>query len=339
MCLTVSRCWVGLKAPAARYGCGQTECATMTENHPDSVDTGTLKPDPRKVFVIHGRNQTARTEVFAFLRSIGLDPIEWSAALRMTSEASPYIGDVLNAAFARAQAVVVLQTPDDIAYLDAALCDSDDAEAQPQPQPRPNVLYEAGMAMGRNPERTVIVEFGRVKSFSDIHGRHVVRLDNNVGRRQDLAQRLRTAGCAVNLDDSDWHTAGDLTPPVGPGKGLPIGKKVPKSDAPAEPQLDGRYIDRGSNKLGGIEVINRGPGDVYELNVDDLPDGGRGMIRDNGNLPVNKLPAGKSVVVLDYMGGRVMGESSKSHLTITATGKTTEGNPLKQELFISLGAM
>jgi hypothetical protein len=81
----------------------------------------------------HSRNEAARAAVFTFLRSIGLEPIEWSAAIRMTGEATPYIGDVLNAAFASAQAVVVLQTPDDIAYLDKTLCEADDPEAEPPP--------------------------------------------------------------------------------------------------------------------------------------------------------------------------------------------------------------
>ena len=40
----------------------------------------------RKVFVVHGRNGAARTAMFAFLRAIGLDPIEWSVAVQMTGE-------------------------------------------------------------------------------------------------------------------------------------------------------------------------------------------------------------------------------------------------------------
>ena len=55
--------------------------------------------DPRKVFVIHGRNEAARKGLFDFLRSIGLDPIEWSEAIRLTGKGSPYIGQVLDAAF------------------------------------------------------------------------------------------------------------------------------------------------------------------------------------------------------------------------------------------------
>lgn len=77
----------------------------------------TPSTDKRKVFVIHGRNDRARQGLFTLLRSIGLDPIEWSEAIRLTGKGSPYIGDVLDAAFGAAQAIVVLQTPDDVAHL------------------------------------------------------------------------------------------------------------------------------------------------------------------------------------------------------------------------------
>jgi hypothetical protein len=61
---------------------------------------------------------------------------------------------------------------------------------------------------GRNEARSVLVELGHVKQFSDVHGRHVVRLDNSIERRLALATRLRTAGYAVNADGTDWHTRG-----------------------------------------------------------------------------------------------------------------------------------
>lgn len=52
-----------------------------------------------KVFVIHGRNTKLRKALFAFLRSIGLQPIEWEQALLMTGSPNPYIGDVLDVAW------------------------------------------------------------------------------------------------------------------------------------------------------------------------------------------------------------------------------------------------
>jgi hypothetical protein len=289
-------------------------------------------PDQRRVFVIHGRNEPARAALFAFLRSIGLDPIEWSQAIQMTGKGSPYIGEVLDAAFGAAQAVVVLETPDDIAYLHPSLSYPNDPECDAQPQPRPNVLFEAGMAMGRSPDRTVIVELGAIKVFSDIHGRHVVRLDNSVKKRQDLAQRLLTAGCAVDLTGTDWHEAGDLAPPAAPGDGLPLGRKLPTAKASGVPQLDTRYIDNGGGKLGTIEIINHGPGDIYDLDLEDVDDDS--LLRQSTEFPVPRLPAGKSIRAMHHIPSY---QNRNSYFTLTAVGRTIDGVALRQELFISTG--
>src|SRR3712207_876815 len=123
-------------------------------------------PDQRAVFVVHGRNEALRRSMFDFLRSINLQPIEWSAALALTGSASPYIGDVLEAAFARAAAVVVLLTPDEVAYLREDLSYHGEADARPQLQARPNVLFEAGMAFATSADKTVLVEVGELRSFS-----------------------------------------------------------------------------------------------------------------------------------------------------------------------------
>jgi hypothetical protein len=287
-------------------------------------------PDPRQVFVIHGRNEPARAALFTFLRSIGLKPIEWSQAIGMTQKASPYIGEVLDAAFDAAQAIVVLETPDDIAYLHPSLTYPGDPECDAQPQPRPNVLFEAGMAMGRDPHRTVIVELGRVRVFSDIHGRHVVRLDNSVGKRQDLAERLQNAGCSVELSGRDWHEAGDLVPPAPPGGGLPLGRKLPSTQASGMPRLDARYHD-GPRSSGYVELINNGPGDVFELDFEADENEGLRVDR-NGDFPVPKLPAGKSIRVMRTL---TLGSGASSYFNIRVTGRTIDGTPIDEELFVS----
>lgn len=297
-------------------------------------DSGTA--DPRRVFVIHGRNERARKGLFEFLRSIGLSPMEWSHAIELTGHASPYIGDVLDAAFGAAQAVVVLQTPDDVAYLHPSLSnDDDDPECKAQMQPRPNVLFEAGMAMGRYPERTVIVELGKIKGFSDIHGRHIVRLNNTVAKRQDLAQRLGSAGCTVTLTGSDWHESGDLRPPDPPGGGLPLGRKHPSSTS-SGPRLDAAYHVRGRDQLADVQVTNYGPGDVYELNVTVR---GRTDAR-YVDLPIPKLPQGKSITIVRVppaSWAAINDDEDLTHFYLDVIGKTIDGTEINQELFVSTG--
>jgi predicted nucleotide-binding protein len=176
--------------------------------------------DSRRVFVVHGRNSQARDAMFTFLRAIDLNPIEWSEAVRLTNKPNPIIGEILDTAFNYAQAVLVLMTPDDIAWLHPNLQSEDDPlyEKTPTAQARPNVLFEAGMAIGRFPDRTILVELGKIRPFSDIGGRYVVRLTNNPQKRQDLADSLITAKCPANISNRDWHTAGDfeacLLPPL-----------------------------------------------------------------------------------------------------------------------------
>lgn len=168
--------------------------------------------DAKIVFVVHGRDEAARKSMFEFLRAVGLKPLEWSQAIAATGVASPYIGQVLDAAFSVAQAVVILMTPDDIGCLRKQFQTEDDPEHEKKlsGQARSNVLFEAGMAMGRNPNRTILVEVGTLRPFSDIGGRHVLRLNDSSERRQDLAERLRTAGCPVDLTGRDWHKVGSF---------------------------------------------------------------------------------------------------------------------------------
>jgi predicted nucleotide-binding protein len=206
-------------------GIKRAEALLATEKGGEDETTGAASPktaevrfpmtsaaDSRNVFVVHGRNLEARNSLFRFLRSIGLRPLEWSQAIQLTGKASPFIGEILDVAFSNAQAVVVLMTPDDVAQLQEQFRSSHDPlyESQLTGQARPNVLFEAGMAMGRNPNRTVIVELGTLRPFSDIAGRHTVRLSNDSVARHELAQRLETAGCSVDLSGRDWHTEGDF---------------------------------------------------------------------------------------------------------------------------------
>lgn len=169
-----------------------------------------------EVFVVHGRDDEARKDMFAFLRALGIRPIEWSEALKASGKPSPYIGEVLDAAFKRARAIVVLMTPDDMAVLRQDLQKPSDPpfEKNQTGQARPNVLFEAGMAFGTHPDRVVLVELGSLRKFSDVAGRHVVNMTNSTEKRMELALKLENAGCDVNRDGTDWISVGDFEDPL-----------------------------------------------------------------------------------------------------------------------------
>lgn len=166
----------------------------------------TAPADPKKVMVVHGRDEEARRAMFDFLRALGLSPLEWGKLVAETGKAAPYIGEVLSHAFQVAKAVVVLFTPDDEAFLRRGLRGSKepDYEIELTPQARPNVLFEAGMAFGVHADRTVLVELGSMRPFSDIYGRHVVRLNGTDKPLRDIARRLESIGCAVDDSNDDW---------------------------------------------------------------------------------------------------------------------------------------
>jgi predicted nucleotide-binding protein len=179
-------------------------------------DSKLSKAKDNSVFVVHGRDEGLRKSMFEFLRALSLNPMEWSKAVLLPRKggANPHVDDILDAAMARVQAVVVIFSPDDLAMLKESLLGKGEkrTEGKLQGQPRPNVIFEAGLALGRHPDKTLLVQIGSVRGFSDIAGKHLVRLTNDVTKRKDVGNRLHKIGCRVDLGGDDWMTAGDFTP-------------------------------------------------------------------------------------------------------------------------------
>ncbi len=192
-----------------------------------------------------------------FLRSIDLDPMEWSEARKLTGKPNPYVGEILDAGFSNCQAVLVLFTPDDEAKLLGYFIKDDDEkhERELTPQPRQNVIFEAGMAMAKFPDRTVLVQVGKIRPMSDISGLHILRLNNSTSSRQELAERLADAKCNVKIiGKSNWHTVGDfeLKLPIAAQKDSPssshgIAERTNSRDAKNSEQFEGMRLY--TNKL------------------------------------------------------------------------------------------
>lgn len=281
--------------------------------------------DPREVFVVVGRNTEANTSMFAFLRAINLKPIEWSMAIAATGSGSPYIGDALEAAFARAKAVVVFMTPDDIAQLRPEYASGpDDPELTATPQARPNVLFEAGMALGLHPNRTILVELGTLRSFSDVAGRHAVRLDNSAAKRGELANRLKNAGCDVDTSGSDWYEAGEFSAP----KALsgPMGRRLPSNTKKRIRFLDGRYLHRGSGS-DHVQIMNVGSEDVFDLTS---PNTGEfhGHLSD---VEIPRLPVGKSFTLY-----AMQASGAPDTWDLIVNGHTEGGEEFSESLYLDL---
>jgi predicted nucleotide-binding protein len=163
------------------------------------------------VFIIHGRNLSAVAAMREFLLSIKLIPKTLDDVFAQMDQATPQVEDALRRAFSLAHAVIVLLTPDDVGYLRKYFRDKNDlpADIHPTGQPRLNVIYEAGWAMG-GPfrDRTILVEMGSIRSFSDIGGLITMRLNDKPEKRRLLIDHLNAAQCDTDPSSGAWRTAG-----------------------------------------------------------------------------------------------------------------------------------
>lgn len=170
-------------------------------------------PMNNKVWVIHGHDYRARDVIFSLLTAVGLQPLEFDQAAELTGKPSPSIMEILRAAFREGQAFVALFTPDEEAVPSAAFADTD--EPGPHPQPRPNVVLEAGMAFAYDPDRTIIVEMGRIREISDLGGIHTVKWRHDrYETRKAFLRKLKLAKCPVNDSGDLWVRAGGAYPLV-----------------------------------------------------------------------------------------------------------------------------
>lgn len=126
----------------------------------------TIKNDSKKVFIVHGRDELAKTNLEILLKEMELEPI---VLHRQPDEGQTVIekfekhGSDVGYAF-------ILLTPDEIAYLaheDSLL----DIERQKEKRARPNVIFEFGYFVGKlGRNRVCCLYTGGVTLPSDLDG-------------------------------------------------------------------------------------------------------------------------------------------------------------------------
>lgn len=163
------------------------------------------------LFVVHGRDTDLNEDMFALLRALNLNPIEWSAAVAKTKGNNPDVDKIIGGQMKSVQGIVVLISPDEQAKLKPKFCDpANPSEKTLRDQARPNVLFEAGWAFGAYPSKTLLVRVGNTRPISDLGGKHIIKLSNSPASRKELAQRLRKMKFKVDTDGTSWLTEGNF---------------------------------------------------------------------------------------------------------------------------------
>lgn len=164
-----------------------------------------VAPDPKKVFIIHGRNKDAKVAIEHFLKALKLEPIDFDE-LAADLGGTPFVGDIVRAGMERARGIIGLFTPDEFSALRPDFRQKNDNKVDIQRwQARPNVIFEAGMAYGMAPDNTILVTLGsEVSLFSDVSGIHILRLDNTPASRGSFRQKLIGIKCDVDQRTNAW---------------------------------------------------------------------------------------------------------------------------------------
>ncbi len=147
----------------------------------------------KTVLVIGGRNLAARERMEAFLRTVGLEPLEGDRQGK--GRGVEAVRDDVE----HAQAIVVVMTPDS-----------------------PSVMMEAGIALGLASERTIFAALGsRAPVPAEIAGSAILWVNDRAESRQALRARLAEAGCELAPADAATGqpvTFDDCVPePASPG--------------------------------------------------------------------------------------------------------------------------
>ena len=152
------------------------------------VPTPLTKADYKKVFVVHGRDELAKTEVARFLEKLNLEPI---ILHEQASQGMTIIEKI--EAYSNVQFGVVIYTPCDLGALDG--------ETELKPRARQNVVFEHGFLIGKlKRENVCALVKDDVETPNDISGIIYVPMDRTKAWTLGLAKELKRAGFPIDMN-------------------------------------------------------------------------------------------------------------------------------------------
>ncbi len=159
-----------------------------------SNDVSEPKAKGNRVFVVHGRDEIAKSSLEIFLREIGLEPI---VLHRQADEGLTVIEKFEK--HSEVGYAFILLTPDEVAYLNADEQKSD-AERNKEFRARPNVIFEFGYFVGKlGRSRVCCLYTGSVTLPSDVSGMVYKKYERSVEEvAYSIIKDLKAAGYAVS---------------------------------------------------------------------------------------------------------------------------------------------
>jgi predicted nucleotide-binding protein len=156
--------------------------------------SSSLQPRNKKVFVVHGRDEVAKTSLEVFLHEIGLEPV----VLHRQAD----VGMTVIEKFEKHSDVgyaFILLTPDEVAYLSSEE-DKPDAIREKEKRARPNVIFEFGYFVGKlGRSRVCCLYTGDVALPSDVSGMIYKRYDRSIEEvAYSVIKDLKASGYAVS---------------------------------------------------------------------------------------------------------------------------------------------
>lgn len=147
----------------------------------------------KKVFVVHGRDDVAKTSLEVFLHEIGLEPI---VLHRQADEGMTIIEKFEK--HSDVDYAFILLTPDEIAYLSEEESKPDN-DRQKELRARPNVIFEFGYFVGKlGRSRVCCLYTGNVSLPSDVSGMIYKKYENSIEEAAySIIKDLKASGYVI----------------------------------------------------------------------------------------------------------------------------------------------
>lgn len=151
------------------------------------------QPRTKNVFVVHGRDEIAKTSLEVFLHEIGLEPI---VLHRQADEGMTIIEKFEK--HSDVGYVFILLTPDEVAY-SASEEASADEQRHKETHARPNVIFEFGYFVGKlGRSRVCCLYTGNVTLPSDVSGMIYKRYEKSIEEvAYGIIKDLKASGYAI----------------------------------------------------------------------------------------------------------------------------------------------